>query len=126
MPSLPLSPDRSDDSVTVIMGSSREESITPSEVIVIGPPDGDVLPVPTNLYILDQYALSLQGTALKMLERSLGASDGCGGGCPRPSGPPCFRSDGGYGAVAALVGPYTSELGCLVPGCLDYHELICH
>ena len=29
----------------------------------------------TNLDILDQYALSLQGTALKMLERSLGASD---------------------------------------------------
>ena len=54
MPSLTLSPivpDSSDDSVTVIMGSSREESITPSEVIVIGPSVGDVLPVPTDAEI---------------------------------------------------------------------------
>ena len=43
-----------------------------------------------------------------------------------PSGPPRYRSGGGYGAVAALVGPYTSELGWLVPGYLDYHELIFH
>ena len=38
MPSLPLSPiapDSLDDSVTATMGSSREESITPSEVVVI-------------------------------------------------------------------------------------------
>ena len=40
------------------------------------------------------------------------------------SDPPRIRSDGGYGAVAALVGSYMSDLGCLVPGCLDYHELI--
>ena len=55
MPSLPLSPivpDSSDDSVTAIMGSSREESITPSEVVVIGPPVVDVRPVPTDVEIL--------------------------------------------------------------------------
>ena len=47
MPSLPLSPiipDSLDDSVTANMGSSREESNTPSEVVVIVPPVGDVLP----------------------------------------------------------------------------------
>ena len=45
MPSLPVSaivPDSSDDSVTAIMGSSREESFTPSEVVMIKPPVGDV------------------------------------------------------------------------------------
>ena len=55
MPSLPLSPiilDSLDDSVTANMGSSREESITPSEVVVIGPPVGDVLREPTNAAIL--------------------------------------------------------------------------
>ena len=35
----------------------------------------DVCLMTTNLYILDQYALSLQGTASQMQERSLGASD---------------------------------------------------
>ena len=35
----------------------------------------DVSLMTTNLDILDRYAFSLQGTALKMLERSLGASD---------------------------------------------------
>ena len=35
----------------------------------------DVCLMKTNLDILDQYALSLQGTASKMIERSLGASD---------------------------------------------------
>ena len=29
----------------------------------------------TNLDVLDQYTLSLQGTASKLIERSLGASD---------------------------------------------------
>ena len=43
MPSLPLSPIL-DDSVTANMGSSREESITPSEVFVSVPPVGDVFP----------------------------------------------------------------------------------
>ena len=55
MPSLPLSPivpDILDDSVTANMGSSREESNTPSEVIVIVPPVGDVLPVLTDAEIL--------------------------------------------------------------------------
>ena len=54
MPSPPLSsivPDSSDDSVTAFMGWSREESITPSEVIVTGPSVGDVLPVPTDAEI---------------------------------------------------------------------------
>ena len=51
---------------------------------------------------------------------------GRGGGCPRSSGPPRFRSDAGYGAVVALVGSYMSDLRCLGPGCLDYHELIVH
>ena len=61
MTSLPLSPfvpDSSDDLVTAIMGSSREESITPSEVIVIGSPVGDVLPVPTDAEILADSPLS--------------------------------------------------------------------
>ena len=47
MPSLPLSPivlDSLDDSVTANMGSSREESNIPSEVVMIVPPVGDVLP----------------------------------------------------------------------------------
>ena len=35
----------------------------------------DVCLMTTNLDILDQYALSLQGTASKMLEISLGSSD---------------------------------------------------
>ena len=274
MPSLPLSPivpDSSDDSVTAIMGSSREESITPSEVVVIVPPVGDVCPVPTDaalladsplptaeglladllwapvaprtpgisergdpcssdkvprwrlarkgpflaewstaalssfgsgwafrntsywdsdyasllgefgiplnhmcflewigvpksasllemgpgrwlnglsrdkamaaairlqrdvclmktdLDILDQYALSLQGTASKMIERSLGASDFPSADVAAGAlGPPRFHSDGGYGAVVALAGPCMAELGWLVPGYLDYHELIFH
>ena len=40
MPSLPLSPiapDSADDSVTATMGSSKDESIIPSEVVVIVP-----------------------------------------------------------------------------------------
>ena len=55
MPSLPLSPivpDSLDDSVTANMGSSREGSNTPSEVVVIVPPVGDVLPELTDAEIL--------------------------------------------------------------------------
>ena len=51
MPSLQLSPivsDSLDDSVTANMGSSREESITPSEVVVIE----EVLPEPMDAAIL--------------------------------------------------------------------------
>ena len=43
LPSLPLSPidpDNLDDSVTANMGSSKEDSYTPSEVVVIKPPVG--------------------------------------------------------------------------------------
>ena len=56
-PSLPISPiiqDSLDDSVVVNVGSSREEPSTPS-----------------TLDVLDQYALSLQGTASKILEQGL-------------------------------------------------------
>ena len=35
----------------------------------------DVCPMTTNLNILDQYALSLQGTASEMMEMGLGSSD---------------------------------------------------
>ena len=55
MPSLPLSPivpDSLDNFVTVNMGSSREESTTPSEVVAIVPPVGDVLPELTDTEIL--------------------------------------------------------------------------
>ena len=55
MPSLPVSPivpDSSVDSVTAIMESSREESFTPSEVVVIVPPAGDVRPVQTEAELL--------------------------------------------------------------------------
>ena len=55
MPSLPLSPtvpDSLDDSVNANMGSSREESNTLSEVVVIVPPVGDVLPELTDAEIL--------------------------------------------------------------------------
>ena len=40
------------------------------------------------------------------------------------AGPPRFRSDGGYGAVAALAGSYAATLGWLVPSLLNYDELI--
>ena len=83
----------------------------------------DVCLMQTNLDILDQYALSLHGTASKLIERSLGASD-------FPSAEVAagarFRSDGGYGAVAALAGPYTATLGRLVPNLVDYDKLIFH
>ena len=35
----------------------------------------DVCLMQTNLDVLDQYTLSLQGMASKLIERSLGASD---------------------------------------------------
>ena len=52
LPSLPLSPitpNSVDDSVTAHMGSSREESNTPSEVVVVVPPIWDVLPDVTDV-----------------------------------------------------------------------------
>ena len=69
MPSLPLSPivpDSLDDSVTANMGSPREESITPSEVVVIG----DVLPEPTYAAVLADSPLP---TAVSLLEDLLWA-----------------------------------------------------
>ena len=47
LPSSPIAPDSADDSVTATMGSSRDESIIPSEVVVIVPPVGDVCSGPT-------------------------------------------------------------------------------
>ena len=85
----------------------------------------DVCLMTTNLDILDQYALSLQGTASKMLQMGLGSSDFPSADVEAGAlGPPRFHSDGGYGAVATLVGSYTSDLMRLGAGCLDYHELI--
>ena len=86
----------------------------------------DVCLMQTNLDILDQYALSLQGTASKLIERSIGASDfpsaevAAGG-----LGPLRCRS-GGYGAVAALAGPYTATLGRRVSRLVDYDKLNFH
>ena len=67
--------------------------------------------VTTNLDSLDQYDLSLQGTASKMLETSLGCSDF----------PPRFRSDGGDGTMVALAGSYPSHVGHLN---VDYYILV--
>ena len=47
LPLSPIAPDSADDSVTATMGSSREESIFPSDVGVIVPPVGDVHSGPT-------------------------------------------------------------------------------
>ena len=64
---------------------------------------------------------------------------GGGGGCPRPSGPPRFRSDGGDGAVAVLTGSrygyirlaasglaelrwtYFHHIGLGLPHCMGFH-----
>ena len=42
LPLSPIAPDSADNSVTATMGSSRDESIFPSEVGVMVPPLGDV------------------------------------------------------------------------------------
>ena len=67
----------------------------------------DVCLMTTNLDILDQYALSLQGTASKLLELKLGSSEfpvgGRRGGCPGAQSTPRFNPDGGYGSMATLV-----------------------
>ena len=54
VPSLPYS---SNDSVTAIMGSSREETFTPLEVVVIVPPVGDVRPAQTDAELLAESSL---------------------------------------------------------------------
>ena len=67
----------------------------------------DVCLMTTNLDVLDQYALCLQGTASKILVHGLGSRGfsfsrgGCG--CPGTPGPPRFCSVGGYGPVAAFI-----------------------
>ena len=71
----------------------------------------DVCLMTTNLDSLDQYDLSLQGTASKMLETSLSCSDF----------PPRFRSDGGDGTMVALAGSYPSHVGHLN---VDYYILV--
>ena len=68
LPLLPIVPDSLDDSVTANMGSSREESNTLSEVIVIVPPVGDVLPELMDAEIL---ADSLLPTAEGLLANLL-------------------------------------------------------
>ena len=68
----------------------------------------DVGLMQTNLDVLDQYTLSLQGTASTLIEKCLGARD-----FPAASGPPRFRSDGGDGAVAALAGSAMATLSGL-------------
>ena len=81
----------------------------------------DVCLMTPNLDILDQYAIALQGTASKMLEKSLGYSDfpsaDVAAGALGAWGSPRFRSDGGYGAVATLVGSYPSDARRLSAGC---------
>ena len=70
MPSLPVSPiilDSVDDSVTAIMGSSREESFTPSEVVVIVPPVGDVYPVQTEELLADSPLPTAEGLLADLL-----------------------------------------------------------
>ena len=75
----------------------------------------DVCMMATNLDVLDQYALSLQGTASKMMTVDLGSSDfpsadvAAGGA----QSPPRFRPDGGYGSVATLIGSYHPKVGLL-------------
>ena len=68
----------------------------------------DVCMMTTNLDILDQYALSLQSTASRMLQVGLGSSEfpsaDVAAGCPGAQSPPRFRPDGGHGSVATLVG----------------------
>ena len=68
----------------------------------------DVGLMQTNVDVLDQYALSLQKTASRMIDLCLGSrgfSGGrCGGGYPWPSGPPRRGTDGSNGAVASIVG----------------------
>ena len=63
-----------------------------------------------NLDVLDQYTLSLQGTASKLIELCLGALDFPAVGRSWSSCPPRFRAYGGDGAVAALVGSVKASL----------------
>ena len=65
-PSLPVSPilqSSVDDSVITNVGSSREESITPSETVIDTQPVGDVLPVKTDsMALLDLPSPGAVGT----------------------------------------------------------------
>ena len=71
----------------------------------------DICLMTTNLDILDQYALSLQGTASKMLETSLSCSDfPVADVVAGALGPRRFGSDGGDGPMAALTGSYPSHI----------------
>ena len=87
----------------------------------------DVCLMQTNLQVLNQYTLLLQGTASKLIEKSLGASDFPAAevtAVPSALGFAALRSDGGDGAVAALAGSHTATLGWLVAGWLSYARLI--
>ena len=71
LPSLPLSPivlDSSDDSVAVQVGSSREESCTPSEVVRIKPSEGDSSAEVTDAELLADSPLPLAEFLLQDLQ----------------------------------------------------------
>ena len=76
----------------------------------------DVGLMQTNVDVLDQYALSLQKTASRMIELCLGsrgfpAEDVAAGALgPRPSGPPRRGTNGSNGAVASIVGSAAAPL----------------
>ena len=116
VPSLPLSQvvsDSSDDSVTAIMGSSREESITPLEVVMIVPPVGDVRPVSMDAELLEDSPLP---TAEGLLADLLWAPV-----APRPSGisecgDPCSLDQVPRWRLARE-GPFLAALSLFGAGC---------
>ena len=64
LPVSPIIPDSLDDSVTANMGSSREESNTPSEVVVVAPSTGDVIPDVMDAAALADSPLPTEGGQL--------------------------------------------------------------
>ena len=78
----------------------------------------DVCLMTTNLDVLDQYVLCLQGTASKILKLGLGPRvslrkrGGCG--CHGTPGPPCVCTDEGHRTVVVLAGSSTHPLRTLL------------
>ena len=69
----------------------------------------------TNLDVLDQYGLCLQGTASRTRPETPGFPFGRGGGgCHGTPGPPSFGKNGGHRTVAALAGSGTHPLRTLL------------
>ena len=64
LPVSPILPDSLDDSVTANMGSSREESNTPSEIVVVAPSVGDVIPDVTDAAARADSPLATEGGQL--------------------------------------------------------------